>query len=436
MLDIAFIRSQPDIVKRAARAKRVDVDIDRLLELDERRRALQREKDTWGQKKNESAKAFSAQQSDAREEGRIIKERLAELEEEFRMVDEEFRALLLRVPNIPSEDTPEGTDESQNLIVRTVGEPPAFSFSPKEHWELGERLGLDSARAARVSGSRFAYLKGDLALLEFALVQYALSVLTDRETLEDIGAHAQLSVPATPFIPVVPPVLIKPDVFEKMARLEPREERYYIESDDLFLVGSAEHTLGPLHMEETLAEKTLPIRYVGFSSAFRREAGSHGKDVRGILRVHQFDKVEMESFALPEHAVQEQDFFVAIQEHLMRSLELPYRVALVCTGDMGKPDARQIDIETWFPGQQRYRETHSADLIGDYQARRLQTKVRRESGTTEFAHMNDATVFAVGRTIASLLEVYQTADGTVRLPAVLRPYLGGRETLRPLDAHG
>lgn len=433
MLDIAFIRSQPDVVKRAAKAKRVDVDIDRLLELDERRRALQRERDTWGQKKNESAKAFS-KENDAREEGRAIKKRLVELETEFRTVDEEFRSLLLRVPNIPSEDTPEGTDESQNVIVRTVGELPQFSFAPKEHWELGERLGLDSARAARVSGSRFAYLKGDLALLEFALVQHAFSILTNTETLEEIRTRAQSSVPTTPFIPVVPPVLIKPDVLERMARLEPREERYYIESDDLFLVGSAEHTLGPLHLEETCSEKDLPMRYVGFSSAFRREAGSHGKDVRGILRVHQFDKVEMESFTVPEHAAQEQEFFVAIQEYLMQSLELPYRVALVCTGEMGKPNARQIDIETWFPGQQRYRETHSADCMGDYQARRLQTKVRRASGTTEFVHMNDATVYAIGRTIAALLEVHQTADGIVRLPAALRPYLGDRETLRPLDA--
>ncbi|TSC63963.1 MAG: seryl-tRNA synthetase [Parcubacteria group bacterium Gr01-1014_106] len=433
MLDLAFIREHPDIVKRAATAKRVDVDVDRLLELDGKRRELQREKDAWGQKKNESAKSFS-KEHDARDEGRAIKERLAELETAFRAVDGELHTLLGRVPNIPSQDTPEGADASQNQTLRTVGEPPQFSFTPKEHWELGEPLGLDSTRAAQVSGSRFVYLKGDLALLEFALITHAFSVLTNSTILEDIRTRANLSVLGSPFTPVVPPALIKPDVFERMARLDPREERYHIERDDLFLVGSAEHTLGPLHMDETLPEEALPRRYVGFSSAFRREAGSHGKDVHGMLRVHQFDKVEMESFTVAEQAIAEQEFFVAIQEHMMQSLELPYRVVLLCMGEMGGPDARQIDIETWFPGQDRYRETHSADYMSDYQARRLRTKVRRASGATEFVHMNDATAFAIGRTIAALLEVHQQQDGTVRIPAALQPYMGGRTTFQPLDA--
>jgi seryl-tRNA synthetase len=330
-----------------------------------------------------------------------------------------------------------GKDESENQILRTVGKPPTFNFAPKEHWELGKNLGmLDIERAAKVSGSRFAYLKGDLALLEFALIQHALSILTNRTTLQEILNLAGLDLPATPFTPVIPPALIRPTFLEQMARLEPKEERYYLQDDDLYLIGSAEHTLGAMHADEILDEGSLPLRYAGFSSAFRREAGSHGKDVHGILRVHQFDKLELECFTVPEQSVAEQDFLVAIQEHLLQSLDLPYRVVLMCTGDMGAPDARQIDIETWFPGQQRYRETHTADLVTDYQARRLRTKVRRTSptgrqasGEKVYVHMNDATAFAVGRTLAAILENFQQADGRVRVPAALRAALGGREFL-------
>ncbi|HUZ92396.1 MAG TPA: aminoacyl--tRNA ligase-related protein, partial [Candidatus Paceibacterota bacterium] len=205
---------------------------------------------------------------------------------------------------------------------------------------------------------------------------------------------------------------------------EPKEERYYIPSDDAYLVGSAEHTLGPLHMDETIPEENLPLRYVGFSTAFRREAGSYGKDTKGILRVHQFDKIEIESFTLPEYAVTEQDFIVAIQENMMWELELPYQVVQICTGDMGGPDARQIDIETWIPSQGKYRETHTSDYMGDYQARRLNTKVKRKSGKTEFVHMNDATAFAIGRTLIAIMENYQTKDGKIEVPKVLQKYLG------------
>jgi seryl-tRNA synthetase len=211
-----------------------------------------------------------------------------------------------------------------------------------------------------------------------------------------------------------------------MARLDAtlEDERYYFPKDDIYLIGSAEHTLGPLHMDETLKEDDLPIRYVGFSTCFRREAGSYGRDTRGILRVHQFDKVEMESFTVPENSLKEQEFFVAIQEYLMQELKLPYQVVMTCTGDQGDPDARHIDIEAWMPGQQKYRETHSADLMTDYQARRLNTRVRRADGSLNFVHMNDATVFAIGRTLIAIVENYQRADGTITVPEVLRPYFG------------
>jgi len=223
--------------------------------------------------------------------------------------------------------------------------------------------------------------------------------------------------------------MIRPEVFTKMARLseEDKDERYYLPSDDLYLIGSAEHTLGPLHMNESINEKDAPVRYVGFSPSFRREAGSYGKDTRGILRVHQFDKVEIETFTTIEKQDEEHEFVVAIQEYLMQSLKIPYRVMLLSTGDMGKPDARQIDIESWMPGQDKYRETHSADMMGDYQSRRLKTKIKNKDGGNEYAAMIDATVFAIGRTLIAIMENYQTEKGTIKIPKVLQKHVGVKE---------
>ncbi len=352
------------------------------------------------------------------------------IEKELVSVEGEFENLMSLVPNIPTEDTPVGSDASSNKVLRQWGKIRDFDFKPKEHWELGQELDLiDSERAAKVSGARFAYLKRDLVLMEFALIQFGLSVVTDKKLLQKIIKKAGLDLKSTPFIPIVPPVLIKPDVFQKMARLEPKEERYYIPGDDLYLIGSAEHTLGSMHMDETFKEEDLPVRYIGFSTAFRREAGSYGKDMKGILRVHQFDKLEMESFCLPENSIKEQDLFVAIQEYFFQSLDIPYRVVAICTGDMGGPDARQIDIEALLPGQNRYCETHTADLMTDYQARRLGIKVKRQSGT-EFVHMNDATALAISRTPIAIIENYQTKKGTIEVPKVLRKFMGGIKEIK------
>lgn len=436
MLDIRFIRENAELVQRAIRNKNVQVDLEKLLAIAEQRWELQRDIDILAQQRNENARAAGEEgehSEEVRQKGRELKERIATLETEYADIQRLYLGLLLKIPNIPTPDTPVGADASGNKVLKTVGEIPQFTFQPKEHWEIGQRLGLiDNERAAKVAGSRFTYLKGDLVLMEFALLELALSVLSDRETLTSITRAAEIDVLPTPFLPVLPPALIKEDVLQKMARLEPKDERYLIPVDNLYLIGSAEHTLGPLHMDETLPENHLPRRYVGFSPAFRREAGSYGKDVHGILRMHQFDKIEMESFTLPESSAQEQEFFVAIQEHLMQLLGLPYQVVLMCTGDMGVPDARQIDLEAWFPGQNRYRETHTADLMTDYQARRLNTKVKLASGELAFVHMNDATVLAMGRTIAAVLENYQREDGSVGIPRALQPYLGGRETIAPV----
>ena len=428
MLDIKYIRQNQEKVREAIKNKKANLDLDKLLATDERRRHLLSESESLKAEQNKRSKG--PQSPVDLEELKALKEKIKLTENELKCVEEEYEKLMMMVPNIPTEDTPVGKDESENKVLRQWGKIKNFDFQPKEHWELGADLDLiDSERAAKVSGARFAYLKRGLVLMEFALIQYGLSVLTDEKLLKKIIKKAGLDIKPTPFIPVVPPVLIKPDVFQKMARLEPREERYHIPGDDLYLIGSAEHTLGPMHMDETLKEGDLPIRYVGFSTAFRREAGSYGKDMKGILRVHQFDKLEMESFCLPEDSIKEQDLFVAIQEYFFQELNIPYQVVAICTGDMGGPDARQIDIEAWMPGQNRYRETHTADLMTDYQARRLGIKVKRADGT-EFVHMNDATALALSRTPITIMENYQTKRGTIEVPKVLRKFMGGIKEIK------
>jgi seryl-tRNA synthetase len=426
MLDLTFIRANPDVVQKAATDKKVAVDIQEFLGLDAQRRQLQTEIGEIQQQRNAAAKQQPGGKPtpEAIEAGKALREQLQQLETKYSELNLAFTTMWEAIPNIPSADTPVGKDESDNQVLRQVGDKPQFDFPPLDHVALGTSLGLiDNERAAKVTGSRFTYLKGELAWLEFALVQHALHTLTNVTTLTKIAKQAKLEVPLTPFMPILPPVLINPSAMSQMARLEPKDERYYIPSDDLYLIGSAEHTVGAMHMAETFAEADVPQRYLAFSSSFRRESGSYGKDVKGILRMHQFDKLEMESFSLPENSLAEQDFFVAIQEYLMQSLELPYQVVLTCTGDMGGPDARHIDIETWLPGQDQYRETHSADLMTDYQSRRLKTKVKRADGTTQLVHMNDATAFAIGRTLIAIMENNQQADGSIAVPKVLQDYV-------------
>ncbi len=419
MLDIKFIRENPDLIKTVSKNKKVNVDIDELLEVDSKRRKLIANIEALNQEKNEAAKTKDIQK------GKMVKDNLSAIEIEYKEVAEKFSELMYKLPNFYSKDTPIGKDESENVVKKKVGEIPSFDFKPKEHWQLGEELGIiDTETASEVSGARFSYMKGGLALLEFAVIQFVLKTLTDERILGEIIEKNNLKISSKAFVPVLPPVMIKPEVYARMGRLEPKDERYHIPSDDLYLIGSAEHTLGPLHMDKTIPENNLPIRYIGFSTAFRREAGSYGKDMKGILRLHQFDKLEMESFSLPENSEAEQDFFVAIQEYIMSALKLPYQVVNICTGDMGGPDYRQIDIETWMPGQDRYRETHTSDLMTDFQARRLNIKVKRTDGKTELLHMNDATASA-GRTLIAILENYQTAEGTVLIPEVLKPFMFG-----------
>jgi seryl-tRNA synthetase len=429
MLDIHFIRENADLVKEGARKKRVEIDIDRLLELDEERKLLRQQMDEKKAEQNRASQQITRAQGSERieyiERMRMVKDSFTEIEEKYEKVTEEWTKLMLAVPNIPSPDTPEGPDESGNKVIRQWGEKPNFAFEPKAHWDLGQDLDvIDTEKAAEVSGARCAYLKGDLAMMQFALISHVMHTLSSAEIIKKIAEEANLDVNTKAFVPVIPPVMMRADVMGRMARLHPIDERYYFEKDELVLVGSAEHTLGPMHMGEVIDESRLPIRYIGYSTAFRREAGTYGKDTRGILRQHQFDKLEMESFVRPEDGYREQDLFVAIQEYLMKSLKLPYQVMLICTGDMGKPDHRQFDIETWMPGQGTYRETQTSDYMGGYQARRLNTRVKNAAGELTFVHMNDGTAFAIGRTLIAIMENYQLADGTIKVPDVLVPYVG------------
>jgi len=420
MLDIKFIKENRDIIESAIKNKRSKpVDLNELITVYEERKELKKKLDDLNQKRN------VAQQNRANEEGIALKKELVEIEAKLPDLDKKFMSLMIALPNIPSADTPIGKDDTENKVLREVGEKPKFDFKPKEHFVLGTELDIiDNERASNVSGPRFTYLKGDLALMQFALLHFAFGVLTNEDTLEKIKNDAGINISTKTFTPVIPPVFIKPAVFSRMARLEPKEERYHTEADDLYLIGSAEHTLGAMHMDEIIPAEKLPVRYVGYSTAFRREAGAAGKDTRGILRMHQFDKLEMESFCLPEQSYQEQDFFVAIQEHIMTALGLPYRVIICCTGDMGDPDHRHLDLETWMPGQNKYRETHSSDLMTSYQSRRLNTRFKQKDGKPDFVHMNDATVVAVGRTLIGIMENYQQADGSIKVPDVLQKYMG------------
>ncbi|MFH0987450.1 MAG: serine--tRNA ligase [Patescibacteria group bacterium] len=429
MIDIKFLRENPQKVREGVRKKHVDVDIDKVLALDqEKRRYQQTLEDLRSRQKKLS---FETPLPIKKMTG--LKNDIKKIEPRFKEKEEELKKLLLKIPNLPFNDVPEGRDERDNKVLREWGRIPKFDFKVKDHLELGENLNiLDTKKASEISGSRFGYLKGAAVLLEIALIRYSLDVLTDNGIIKKIADSIEKGYSASPFIPVLPPMMIKPDVFRKMGRLTDadRDERYHLEKDDLYLVGSAEHTLGPLHMNETIAEKDLPIRYIGFSSCFRREAGSYGKDTKGFLRMHQFDKLEMESFTSPENSFKEQEFIVSLQEYLVQSLRIPYRVVIICSGDMGIPDARQIDIECWIPSQDRYRETHTSDLMTDYQAGRLNTKIRRPNGRTELAHMNDATAFAIGRTLIAIMENYQQKDGSIKIPEVLQKYMGRRKTIR------
>lgn len=424
MLDIKFIREHPEVVTNAVKKRGVHFDVGFLLESDEKRRAAILERDALRAKQNELSDGIAKLEGDERakriEESKGMKESLIEAEKRVAAAEEEFTELMRRLPNIPYDDVPEGRDETDNKILREVGIKKEFSFAPRDYMTVAGGLGLiDTERAAKVSGSRFGYLKKEAALLEFALVELAL-----------VRGRAK------GFIPVVPPVLVKEEMMHGMGYIdseEDREERYFIEKDKLFLVGTSEQSIGPMHADEILRAAELPLRYMGFSTCFRREAGSYGKDTHGILRVHQFDKVEMFTLSKPEDSPKEHELMLSLEEELMQALELPHRVVLLSTGDLSRPSAKTYDIEAWLPGQNegkgQYRETHSTSDTKDFQARRLNIKYRDEKGDTAFVHLLNGTAFAIGRMLIAILENYQNEDGTVTVPTVLKEYMNGVEKI-------
>lgn len=433
MLDINYIRANRQKVEDAIHNKVYDIDLDEILKLDDERKSLSQKIDTLRQERNQiSAKMKNGKPEQALiDRGKELKKELAELESKLSEVEPIYLAKLKTVPNIPEDDVPVGLTEDDNEIAEVVGEPTQFTFEPKNHYEIGQARGwIDKERAAKVTGARFGYIKGDMVKLQMAIVNFVMNSLSNEEIIKEIIEKNGLEGLSTkPFTLVLPPLMLRTEMYDAMDRLEPREDRYKIEGEELWLQGSAEHVLGSMHANEIFAEPELPARYLGYATSFRQEAGTYGKDMEGIIRMHQFDKLEMESFSTKETSRKEHELFVAIQRWLIEQLCLPYRVIRKCTFDIGKPDARGIDMEVWLPGQNKYRETHTADYMTDYQSRRLNTRVRRESGEVELVHTNDATAFALGRIMIAVIENYQNEDMTIRVPEVLRKYMDGKETI-------
>lgn len=432
MIDIKLLREKPELVRESAKKKGYTIDIDLVLELDTRRRKLRAKADNLRAQRNEIASKMKSGKPESAlvEKGKKVKKTLATLEADLTLTEEEFLELFKQIPNLPDEDVPVGSSEDENVVTKTVGKKSQFTFAPKNHSEIAINKGwIDKERAAKVAGSRFNYLKGDLVKLQFAIINFVFDKLTDQAFIDEVIAENNLQVNNKIFVPILPPYMIRTDLYDAMDRLEPRDDRYKIENEDLWLQGSAEHVLGSMYADEVLTESELPLRYIGYATSFRREAGTYGKDMEGMFRTHQFDKLEMESLGLGGSGKQEHLFMIAIQEKFMQLLGLPYQVLTKCTADIGKPNARGVDIEAWLPGQNKFSETHSADYMTDYQARRLKTRVKKNGGEIELVHTNDATALTLSRTPIAIIENYQQENGDVVVPEVLRAYLGGKEVL-------
>lgn len=429
MLDIQFIRDNAEKVAKNAEHKNSSIDVESLLRLDHQRRELVAELEAKRAKRNEHTAGFKGKPTnDQLEAGKKLKNDISQIEKKLKPIEEKFIDTLKKVPNMALEDVPIGASEDENKVMSSVGEKPEFDFKPKTHLEIGEAKDwIDKMRAAKVAGSRFVYLKGDLVRLEMALMQYGVDRLTDEKFIESVIKENKLNLKATSFIPVYPPAVARTEVYDATARLDKEETTYKLADDDLWLNASAEHTLVPMHQGEVFKEEELPRRYVGYTTAFRREAGSYGKDIEGIIRLHQFNKLEMESFSTPDSGLNEHILFVMLQRKLLEELELPYRVIQKCTADIGGPNASGWDLDTWMPGQNEYRETHTADYMTDYQARRLKTRYKK-GGKNELVHTNDATVFSE-RPLIAIIENNQTKEGNVRVPKVLQKYMGGKKEI-------
>jgi seryl-tRNA synthetase len=418
MIDLRLLREQPDAVK-AAYARRGGVDgLDRVIELDARYRQLLGEVERLRAEHNRASKAIGKASADDRPAAiagaRELAVKLKALEPQLETAAEELEKTAAFLPNLPHESVPTGSSEAENVVEREVGERPDFDFEPVDHVTLGERLGIfDSERAVKTSGSRFVYLIGQGVVLELALVRFAIDYLMERG-----------------FKPVITPVLVREHAMYGTGFLPTEEHEFYRDQrDELYLIGTSEVALAAMHSEEIFEADALPIRYAGFSTSFRREAGTYGKETKGLIRVHQFDKVEQFSFTHPDDSWDEFATIRTNQEKILQALEIPYRVVVMAGGDLGSSAAKKVDNEAWLPGANRYLELTSATNATDYQARRLQVRFR-DDGRTKLVHTLNGTACAVGRTIVALLENHQRADGSVNIPEALRPYTRF-DTIRP-----
>ncbi|MBA3826946.1 MAG: serine--tRNA ligase [Ktedonobacterales bacterium] len=430
MLDLAFIRANPDIVKDAATRKRVAIDIDHLLALDTRTQELRRQVEAARARQNQLSKDIQAAGKDqeariaAIEAGRAVAAETKVLEPQLRDLEVELRDLLLRVPNIPDASVPTGRDESENVEFKKVGTPRDFGFTPQDHVAIMARLDmLDVERGVRVAGSRSYILKGDGVRLEMALIQFAIDRISQKG-----------------FTPLSVPALAREFCFIGNSQFPRGKDQVYAlegegEADEpqLFLVGTAEVAITGMHSGEILDGAELPIKYVGVSPCFRKEAGTYGKDTKGIMRVHQFTKVEQYIICQNDHeeSVRWHEALLANAEDIVTALEMPYHVVLVCTGDLGDGQVKKYDIECWVPSEGAYRETHSDSYFHDYQARRANVRYRDAEGKVRFVHTLNNTALASPRIMIPLLENHQQADGSVTIPPALRPYLGGQTEFRP-----
>ena len=413
MIDVAILREDPDALVAALERRGLDLDVQALATLDGERRSARTEAEEVRARQKDSGKAIAgldgAEKEAAIAEAGDLSDRYKASLASADALDDEFMATWVTLPNLADPTAVDGLTEEDNVEISRWGEPPEFGFEPQDHVDLGTALGvIDIERATKISGSRFGIIKGRLAMLEFALVQW---------TLNELAGHG--------FEAVVPPVLVREEaLFGTGFFPGDREQVYSVQEDELFLVGTSEVSLAAMHGDEFLDIGDGPARYAGFSTCFRVEAGTYGKDTRGLFRVHQFDKVEMFSFTHPDASTDEHEFLLAREEELVQTLDIPYRVVNVATGDLGASAAKKYDIEAWFPGQDRYREITSTSNTTDYQARRLKIRFKDEDGNSRFVHTLNGTAVAIGRTLIAIMENFQTGEGTIIVPEALRPYAG------------
>ena len=416
MLDPRFVRDNIDIVKTSLNSRNYKLTLDDFLKFEEERRSLQREADELKNKRNvvsEEIGKMRSQKQDASsliEEMKGVSDAIKELDEKIKALEEKIEEFLLNVPNIPHESVPVGKDETENIELRKWGEPRQFDFEPLNHWDIGEMLGIiDFERAVKIAGARFSLTKGYGAKLERSLMNFMLDLNTSKGYKE-----------------VLPPIIVNKDSMRGTGQLPKFEmELFKIVDPEFYLIPTAEVPVTNIHRNEILNEKDLPIYYTAYTPCFRREAGSYGKDVRGLIRQHQFNKVELVKFVKPEDSFNELELLTANAEDILQKLGLPYRVVALCTGDIGFSAAKTYDLEVWLPGQQKYREISSCSNFTDYQARRANIRFRREGKKgTEFVHTLNGSGLAIGRTLVAVLENYQQKDGSVIVPEALRTYMG------------